>query len=662
MDLIDRAVEKGTDKTGIREIDHQTWDEFNSVRAGKKLVLFGAGACAEFFFFRYGMGEPIEAVIDNNKAGRTLEDLFWYSHGFANGHLVIQEEKALKEYDPEEIVVLVCSTNHCTEILSRLSLYGIKYIFILHIMELNWRAKNGRDEDKARKIENQTWDELDSVRKGKKLVFCGIEASADFFFFRYGMREPIEAVIDFKKEGRTLEDLFWYTYGTANSHLVIIKEVTALKEYVPEEIVILIGNSDYYTKEFINRCNVYGIKHVFVLSNMESNRRAEGSNDVQPATSEQRNEFFIEQAKNSPIDRKKIIFYAFGSYSDHGKYISEMLWKLRKDLDIVWCLNHNYIHEEVPNYVRVLADSPSRYLYEMSTAHIWVFNREIPEHIEKREGQIYFQVKHWSSVTLKKCYLDSRTLVKSPHYENWVRNSSMIDYIFTGSPFDSDFCRRAFGFKGEMLEVGSPRSDVLFAPEEAAAKVREFYQIPQDGKILLYAPTFRFKDGDCSKGCEYDLEADFPLIKNALEERFGGEWYIFLRLHPNVLSQMGEIHLESWMRNVTAYQDSQELVAACDVLISDFSSIMFEPAFVHKPVFLFAEDFDNYVDKEYELAIEYESLPFSRAETNEQLAENIRGYAEQEYVSRVDAFMAQYGVKEDGHAAERAAKYILDFI
>lgn len=531
MDLIDRTVEKGTDKTGRIEIDCQTWDEFDAVRTGRKLILFGMGACAEFFFYRYGTGEMIDAVIDNNKAGKLVEDCFWYTYGSVNGQLAVQDEALLEKYRSNDVAVLVCSTNHCTEILDRIYAYDLKNVFVLHIMELN-----------ERKMKNIS--------------------------------------------------------------------------------------------------------------------------DMEPITYDQKREYFIVEAGKKPIEQNKIVFYAFGSYSDHGKYISEMLWKQRKDLDIVWILNENYIKEEVPDYVRVISDAHQyKYIYEMSTAHIWVFNIEVPPFIEKREGQIYFQAKHWASVTLKKCYLDSQTLTNSPRMENWKRNSDMMDYIFTGSEFDSEFCRKAFGFRGKTLEVGSARTDILFTPEEVSVKIRKLYQIPRNGKILLYAPTFRYRDGDCSKNCEYNLTADFPLIKKALEDRFWGEWFILLRLHPNVVNNdMGNIHLEPWMRNTTGYPDSQELVAACDALISDFSSIMFEPAFVHKPVFLFASDFASYVDKEYELAIDYDSLPFAKAETNEQLVENIRDYQEEEYISRVDAFMDRYGVKEDGHASERAAKCILDFI
>ncbi|GFI46930.1 hypothetical protein IMSAGC019_02250 [Lachnospiraceae bacterium] len=259
MDLIDKTVEKGTDKTGIPGIDCQTWNMFDSVRTGRKLVLFGIGACAEFFFFHYGIREHIDAVIDNKKAGMVLGNCIGYTYGTENSHLLIQKENALDQFDAEDAVVLVCSTNHCAEILNKVYSYGINNVFILHIMELNERKKNG----------------------------------------------------------------------------------------------------------------IY---------------------DVAPMTNEEKEKFYSEEAKKIPIQKKKIIFYAFGSYSDHGKYISEILWNQRPDLDIVWILKENHLKDEVPQYVRVILDSQKyQYIYEMSTAHIWVFNLEVPTFIEKRQGQVYFQ-------------------------------------------------------------------------------------------------------------------------------------------------------------------------------------------------------------------------------------------------------------------------------
>ena len=89
---------------------------------------------------------------------------------------------------------------------------------------------------------------------------------------------------------------------------------------------------------------------------------------------------------------------------------------------------------------------------------------------------------------------------------------------------------------------------------------------------------------------------------------------------------------------------------------------MFEPAFVKKPVFLFAVDKNEYIDQERTLLIEYETLPFSIAETNEELAENIRKFEPAEYEKRLKDFFDKYGVHEDGHAGERAAGFISGLI
>ena len=89
---------------------------------------------------------------------------------------------------------------------------------------------------------------------------------------------------------------------------------------------------------------------------------------------------------------------------------------------------------------------------------------------------------------------------------------------------------------------------------------------------------------------------------------------------------------------------------------------MFEPAFVKKPVFLFATDKAEYIDHEYDLLLDYNGLPFPIAETNKDLVHCIKGFDQVAYESRVTAFLEQYGVREDGHASERAAEFILQVI
>ena len=116
------------------------------------------------------------------------------------------------------------------------------------------------------------------------------------------------------------------------------------------------------------------------------------------------------------------------------------------------------------------------------------------------------------------------------------------------------------------------------------------------------------------------------------------------------------------MLNVSYYEDSEELVAASDIVVTDFSSIGMEPAFVKKITMLFATDLDDYIVNDYELLLDYRSLPFPIAETNEQLADNILNFDQEKYKRDVTAFLDKYGVHEDGHASERAADFILGLL
>ena len=153
-----------------------------------------------------------------------------------------------------------------------------------------------------------------------------------------------------------------------------------------------------------------------------------------------------------------------------------------------------------------------------------------------------------------------------------------------------------------------------------------------------------------------------PQLIKALEDKWGGTWYIFVRVHPCLIFEGEAIFQNKNIIDVSQYADSQELVAASNVLITDYSSIMFEMAYISKPVFLYAPDRKEFINGERKLLIDYDSLPFPIAETNEQLVQNIEVFEHTAYKTGLDSFMDKYGVHEDGHASERAAKFINDII
>lgn len=506
-------------------------------------------------------------------------------------------------------------------------------------------------------LRQQTWDRFNKVAYKRKVFLFGLGAAGNYFMLNYHKEIQLEGIIDNdkNKQGFHTGDLIAEAVDTDYEN-IIISDISVLNRYRSEEVVVLVASTAYYSS-MIEQLEQVGVTDYYVLLMMEVNKRKEQSisyvQDVNAIKSA-----YIEECSNKEIDKKKIVI-SIGYYGGHGKYISEQLIKRDKTLDIVWVVKD--LSLPCPQGVRLVYEvNWKRYIYEMATAYMWVYDVALPDYIKKRPGQIYIQTKHWSSITLKKFFLDDLSTTNTKEeIERIQYNGSIMDYIFSGSRFDEETCKSGFAFKGEFIRVGSARSDALFCPENKT-KVYKHYKLKEDVRCVLYAPTFRIIKEDRRK--IFGLELDFQRVKQALEKRFGGEWVILLRLHPSIAKESKKIAKDSYVVDVSDYDDSQELLAASDVTISDYSSIMFEHAFVNKPVFLFSPDRESYVNRERDLLIDYDSLPFPISETNEMLEQKILEFNLKEYMDTLKIFMDQYEINEDGHASERAAEFILNSI
>lgn len=516
--------------------------------------------------------------------------------------------------------------------------------------------EKGRYISNIEKIHDQTWEKYEQALCGRHLFIIGLGNGFEFYIRRCNGNK-IQGVIDndIKLQGIKLSRILPRELMNIYGHLCV-SDISVLNEYDPDEIVVLVTSLRYYEQIF-EQLDSYGIKWKFSLMCMEVNRRNNSVTKAKEKIEPQKQEEY-----DYDINNKKIVFYNQGSYGGHGKYITEQLLKRREDLDIVWVVHD--LKEEVPDGIRLISYSNRRaYYYEMETARIWVSDYTLPDFLTKRKGQIFVMVKHWSSVTLKSFALDIIRFknITSPELVRRQMGEDM-DYIIVGSEFDEESCRRGFGFNGEVYYAGSPRSDILFHPQGTRERICEQYHIDKGCQILMYAPTFRYGSEFTSKWEVRSIGLDYEQVNQTLEKHYGGKWCILLRLHPMVKEESYGIKKPEYVINVSEHPDSQELVAASDILITDYSSIMFEPAFVKKPVFLFATDKKEYINGERELLIDYDTLPFPIAESNEELMQNIQKFNRQEYEENVTKFLDKYGVHEDGHASERAAEFILGLI
>lgn len=501
--------------------------------------------------------------------------------------------------------------------------------------------------------EKQNWEAFQECIRGKQLLLFGVGEGLNYFLRNYGNQIPIAGAIDnnLRIQGQMLGTCCEEAWRTEFETLPVYAP-KVLGEYAKQDTVVLITSVSFYAPMY-RQMKETGIENCFILLMMEADRRSRLT-DYEVEDFDKIYDSYMEEYSRQSIEEKKIIML-IGVYGSHARQITKALLRVRTDLDIVWIVDDLRI--EKPGGVRfVYAKNWKRYLYEMKTAKIWLFDDIAPLNIEKRDGQIYIQVKHWGSVTLKKFYLDDKSSVFTEETVKAIKqDGARMDYLFSGSEFDEESCRSGFGFQGKAVRIGSPRSDVLFDPA-VREKVFSHFKLDVGANICLYVPTYRLKNLEPEQ--EVSLSLKMPQLIKALEDKWGGTWYLFVRVHPCLTFEGKDIFQNKNIINVTQYADSQELVAASKVLVTDYSSIMFEAAYVKKPVFLYAPDRKQFIDAERELLIDYDHLPFPIAETNEELIQNIDLFRQLEYEKRTEDFMNKYGVHEDGHASERAVQFI----
>ncbi|WP_033171375.1 CDP-glycerol glycerophosphotransferase family protein [Selenomonas sp. ND2010] len=504
-------------------------------------------------------------------------------------------------------------------------------------------------------IYNKTWRDFEiDVGKGKFYLF-GIGAGADLYFFKYGNFSKVERAFDNKEEvqGLTLSMLTADFDGCCS---VTIEKPKELENSGDKNPIVLISSFNYFD-EIAKELESYGIKKYYSVFCMEMMERIYHHN-----ISMYSRDVWLKNIQMNAINPKKICIYSDCDGAGHAKEIVRCLLSMRTDLQIVWIVKNWYTKLDNKIVKRLMENRCARE-FEYKTSYVWIGDSGgsgFPT-VAKKYGHIGIGLKHWSSITLKKFALDEKAVGENQTVKDAILSYKQhIDYIMVGSEFDEETCRSGFNIDDKYIRIGSPRSDILFRNDRKMPFFNDYQEL-KGKKLLLYAPTFRRTGKDMSN-VGYRHELDFEMACQSMKSRFGGDWCILLRLHPMVAKYSKEIVIPDYVIDVSNYQDAEELVAACDALVTDYSSIMFEPAYINIPVFLFATDLEEYTSQERDFYIDYETLPFPIAKSNEELRKNIVDFDEQKYKNDVKVFFNKYGVREDGHAAERAAKFISDLI
>ena len=300
-----------------------------------------------------------------------------------------------------------------------------------------------------------------------------------------------------------------------------------------------------------------------------------------------------------------------------------------------------------PQWAEVVRPGTRAYLAALGRASYVVSNIGMPGYYRKPPGTLYLQT--WHGTPLKRIALDIRgpAFAGDKRFFDRVRSDvEKWDALISPNAFSSAIFRRAFGYKGRVLETGYPRNDLLSSPDapERRRATRSSLGLTDSTRVVLYAPTWRDSRW-------FDLELDVA----ALGRRFGDSHAFLLRPHPHAPVTSQE-ELGPWAIDVSAHPDIGDLYLAADVLVTDYSSVMFDFAVTRKPMLFFTYDLAHYRDVVRGFYFDFEAqAPGPLLATTEEVADALADMdgVNARYAAAYDAFFERFCALEDGHAAER---------
>lgn len=353
-----------------------------------------------------------------------------------------------------------------------------------------------------------------------------------------------------------------------------------------------------------------------------------------------------------PIRQRQILFSAFSGrqYADSPKRISDELLQTHPEYQQIWAFTdpEKYAHLKEKG-IKVVKFKSLAYLYYAMTSHVFVDNVEFWSILTFRRKQMVLQT--WHGGGLYKRVGSDRMDVSQPQLQHVVekmRKNTL--FVSSCQQFTKYVIRGAFGYDGDVLEVGLPRNDELIHGTGVDLRsLREQLDIPVDHKIVLYAPTFR----NSLRTDLYDI--DMERLRQALHLRFGGQWTVLLRLHYYMSDR--KMAILPHVIDATGYPDMQHLLQLADVLVTDYSSSLWDFSLMYKPAFVYANDLADYCT-ERNFYTPIEQWPFPVATGNESLVKAIVEFDEEAYRRRVSRHHAQLGSTETGEATHLVCQHI----
>ncbi len=331
--------------------------------------------------------------------------------------------------------------------------------------------------------------------------------------------------------------------------------------------------------------------------------------------------------------------------SCNPRAIDRELARVRPDITRYWGVADASVL--VPEGSIPLIEGSASWWEVRANSKLIVINDWLRNRYKARKSQKVLQT--WHGTMLKRLALSRRPINLRLVLAS-LRERRRWDILLAQNEHAKRVFRRAYAYFRSIWVEGYPRNDILFSGD--ASGIRKALQIPPSSKVLLYAPTWR----DDRPGHVDHLNVA------ELRKRLGAEWVVLVRGHSKSI-ELGKNVLADGVIDVTRYPDVSDLFLVADLLVTDYSSVMFDFTVTGKPILFFTPDFEHYRQKLR--GFYFDLLPIAPGPvvtTSEELFEAVIN-AEQDrdrYREKYAEWRERFNSRDDGHSASRVVARLID--
>lgn len=339
--------------------------------------------------------------------------------------------------------------------------------------------------------------------------------------------------------------------------------------------------------------------------------------------------------------------------SFHGRNVScnpaaidRELARVAPDVQRYWSVSRDDV--EVPAGATPVRVGSPEWLAARDRADLLVLNDWIEDGWRPRRDQFVLQT--WHGTPLKRIALGRRD--RTPRlFAAVVKQSTRWSAMLAQNPFAARALRRSYAVARPMWTLGYPRNDVVVTSSGEDVRARLGVATP---RVVLYAPTWR----------DDALDGPDPLDAVALADRLGPGWTVLARGHARTLGLRAEVAADRVL-DVTGYPDVSDLLALADVLVTDYSSVMFDFSATGRPMVFHVADAEHYEREVRGFAWDLgERAPGPLVRSVEEVADAVAGADAPDerarWSERYARWRADFNALDDGHAAERVVRRLLD--